>query len=59
MGGGGLVVGRSGAEQVTDGYAGEAPWPFIGGTAKRLFIDVSGEPFADLAGEAAALFTRQ
>ncbi|MBV8710882.1 MAG: arylsulfatase [Solirubrobacterales bacterium] len=59
LGGGGLVVGRSGAERVTDDYAGDAPWPFIGGTVKRLLIDVSGEPFADLAREAAALLARQ
>ena len=36
LGGGGLVVGRSGAEPVTDDYVGEAPWPFVGGTVKRV-----------------------
>ena len=50
LGGGGLVVGRSGAEPVTDDYVGEAPWPFVGGTVKRVVIDVSGESFTDLAG---------
>jgi arylsulfatase len=59
LGGGGLVVGRSGAEQVTDDYVGEAPWPFVGGTIKRLVIDVSGDPFTDLAAEARAAFARQ
>ena len=59
LAGGGLVIGRSGIEQVTDDFAGEAPWPFLGGTVKRVFIDVSGEPFADLAREAAALLARQ
>jgi arylsulfatase len=59
LGGGGLVVGRSGAEQVTDDYVGEAPWPFVGGTIERVVIDVSGEPFADLAQEARAAFARQ
>jgi len=59
LGGGGLTVGRSGEEQVTGDYAGDAPWPFIGGTVKRLLIDVSGEPFADLAKEAAAAYARQ
>ena len=49
LGGGGLIVGRSGAEQVTDDYVGEAPWPFVGGTIKRVMIDVSGESFTDLA----------
>jgi len=59
LAGGGLVVGRSGIEQVTDDYPGESPWPFLGGTVKRVFVDVSGEPFADLAREAAALLARQ
>ncbi len=59
LGGGGLVVGRSGAEQVTDDYVGEAPWPFVGGTVKRVMIDVSGESFTDLAAEARAAFARQ
>jgi hypothetical protein len=59
LGGGGLVVGRSGAEPVADDYAGESPWPFVGGTIKRVLIDVSGEPFADLAQEARAAFAHQ
>ena len=59
LGGGGLVVGRSGAEPVSDDYAGDAPWPFVGGTIKRVFIDVSGEAFVDLATEARAAFARQ
>jgi hypothetical protein len=58
LGGGGLVVGRSGAEPVGD-YAGDAPWAFVGGTIKRVFIDVSGEPFVDLATEAKVAFARQ
>ena len=59
LGGGGLVVGRSGAEPVTNDYAGDAPWPFVGGTIKRIVIDVSGEAFVDLATEARAAFARQ
>jgi arylsulfatase A-like enzyme len=59
LGGGGLVVGRSGAEPVSDDYAGDAPWPFVGGTIKRVVIDVSGEAFVDLATEARAAFARQ
>ena len=59
LGGGGLIVGRSGAEPVIDGYPGPRPWPFTGGTIKRVVIDVSGEPFVDLAKEAAAAFARQ
>jgi arylsulfatase A-like enzyme len=59
LGGGGLAVGRSGAEPVTNDYTGDAPWPFVGGTVKRLVLDVSGEPFIDLATEARAAFARQ
>ncbi len=59
LGGGGLVVGRSGPEQVADGYPGERPWPFVGGSIIKVVIDVSGEPFVDLAKEAAAMFARQ
>ena len=59
LGGGGLVFGRSGSEPVTDDYPGERPWPFTGGTVKRVVIDVSGDAFIDLAKEAAAAFARQ
>ena len=59
LGGGGLVVGRSGAEPVTDDYVGEPPYAFVGGTIKRVVIDVSGEAFVDLAREARAAFARQ
>lgn len=54
----GLNVGRDSAEPVTDDYAGESPWPFTGGVVKRVIIDVSGEPFVDLAAEAAMAFAR-
>jgi arylsulfatase A-like enzyme len=59
LGGGGLVVGRSGAEPVVDGYPGERPWPLVGGTIRRVMVDVSGEPFVDLAREAKAAYARQ
>jgi arylsulfatase len=59
LGGGGLVVGRSGAEPVTDDYPGDRPWPFVGGTIKRVAIDISGESFDDLAQEARVAFARQ
>ena len=59
LAGGGLTVGRSGIEQVSDDYPGEAPWPLVGGRLRRVFVDVSGEAFADLAREAAAVFSRQ
>jgi arylsulfatase len=58
LAGEGLNVGRDAGEPVTDDYPGEAPWPFVGGTIERAAIDVSGEPFADLAREAAAAFAR-
>jgi len=59
LGGGGLVVGRSGAEPVVDGYPGERPWPLVGGRIKQVLIDVSGEAFVDLAREAKAAYARQ
>ncbi len=54
----GLNIGKDSAEPVTDDYAGESPWPFTGGTIERAVIDVSGEPFVDLAHEAAMAFAR-
>jgi hypothetical protein len=59
LGGGGLVVGHSGAEPVTDDYPGQRPWAFTGGTVKGVIIDVSGTPFVDLAREAAAAYARK
>jgi len=59
LGGGGLVVGRSGAEPNSDDYTGDPPWPFVGGTIKRIVIDVSGDAFIDLAAEARAAFARK
>ena len=59
LGGGGLVVGRSGAEPVTDDYPGQRPWQLAGATVKRVAIDVSGTSFDDLALEARAAFARQ
>jgi hypothetical protein len=59
LGGGGLALGRSGAEPVTDDFPGARPWSFTGGTVQRVLIDVSGEAFVDLAKEAAAAFARQ
>jgi hypothetical protein len=48
----GLNVGKDGAEAVSDDYPGQAPWPFTGGTIRRATVDVSGQPFVDLAAEA-------
>jgi hypothetical protein len=54
----GLNIGKDGAEPVTDDYPGESPWPFVGGTIARAVVDGGGEPFVDLAREAAAAFAR-
>ena len=48
----GLNIGKDGAEPVSDDYPGQAPWPFTGGTIQRATVDVSGQPFVDLAAEA-------
>ena len=49
-------VSQSGS--ITDDYEGEHPWAFVGGTIHKAVIDVSGEPFADLAEEAKMAFAR-
>ncbi|HUZ08965.1 MAG TPA: arylsulfatase [Acidimicrobiales bacterium] len=59
IGGEGLCVGRDGGEAVTDDYPGEMPWHFTGGTIKRVAVDVSGEPYADLEREAVAMLSRE
>jgi arylsulfatase len=51
-------IGKDGGEPVTDDYAGQAPRPFTGGTITRAAVDVSGEPFVDLAAEARMAFMR-
>jgi len=58
LAGEGLNIGRDGGEPVTDDYPGTAPWAFAGGTIVKAVIDVSGEPFVDLAMEAKAAFAR-
>jgi arylsulfatase len=58
LAGEGLNVGKEGGEPVTDDYPGDPPWAFAGGTIKRAIIDVSGEPFEDLANEARMAFAR-
>jgi arylsulfatase len=58
LAGEGLNVGRDGGEAVTDDYPGESPWAFAGGTIVKAVVDVSGQPFVDLAMEARAAFAR-
>jgi arylsulfatase len=58
LAGEGLNLGKDAGEPVTDDYPGVHPWPLIGGTIHKAVIDVSGEPFADLAEEAKMAFAR-
>ncbi|MGN6556745.1 MAG: arylsulfatase [Solirubrobacterales bacterium] len=55
----GLTIGRDSGEPVTDDYPGQSPWPFTGGTIKRVAVDVSGEPYLDLEKEAAGMLMRE
>ncbi len=58
LAGEGLNVGREGGEAVTDDYPGDAPWAFVGGRIKKVIVDVSGQPFVDLANEARMALAR-
>ena len=58
IGGEGLNVGKDGGEPVTDDYPGDSPWPFVGGTIELAAVDVSGEPFVDLAEEMRLAYRR-
>jgi arylsulfatase A-like enzyme len=59
LAGEGLCVGRDSGEAVTDDYPGESPYTFIGGTIKRVAVDVSGEPYLDLERQAVAMLARE
>jgi hypothetical protein len=59
LAGEGLCVGRDSGAAVTDGYPGERPYRFTGGTIKRVAIDVSGRPYIDLEREAVAMLARE
>lgn len=54
----GLNIGKDGGEAVTDDYAGDSPWAFVGGTIHKAAVDVSGDAFVDLAEEARMAFAR-
>jgi arylsulfatase len=58
LAGEGLNVGKDTAEPITDDYPGDSPFAFVGGTIHKAVVDVSGEPFADLAEEARMAFAR-
>jgi hypothetical protein len=57
--GAGLYVGRHPGEPVTDDYPGQPPYAFKGGTIDRVAVDVSGEPFVDLARQAQLMIMRE
>jgi arylsulfatase A-like enzyme len=59
LAGEGLCVGRDSGAGVTDDYPGDQPWPFTGGTIKRVAVDVSGEPYINLEREATAMLMRE
>jgi arylsulfatase len=59
LAGEGLCIGRDGGAAVTDDYPGERPYRFTGGTIKRVAVDVSGEPYVDLARQAEAMLARE
>jgi hypothetical protein len=58
LAGEGLDIGRDRAEPVTDDYPGDSPWRLVGGTIVQAAVDVSGEPFVDLANEARMAYAR-
>lgn len=57
LSGGGLHVGRDGADSVSDEY--EGPFSFTGGRVNAVTVNVSGEPYPDVEREAQAMFSRQ
>ena len=59
LAGEGLCVGRDSGAGITDDYPGQQPWPFTGGTIKRVAVDVSGEPYVNLEREAVAMLMRE
>ena len=54
----GLTIGRDSGAPVTGDYPGTTPWPFRGGTIRRVRVDVSGQPYVDLEREAQAMLMR-
>jgi arylsulfatase len=59
LAGEGLCVGRDSGAAVTDDYPGQPPYRFTGGTIRRVAVDVSGEPYADLERAAQAMLSRE
>jgi hypothetical protein len=55
----GLCVGRDSGEAVTADYPNGSPHRFIGGTIRRVAVDVSGAPYVDLEREAVGMLARE
>lgn len=58
IGGGGFSIGQNPGDIVTDDYPGERPWTFTG-TVHKVMADVTGEPYAHIEAEAAAMMARE
>jgi len=58
LAGEGLNVGLDRGEPVTDDYPGDAPWPFTGGTIRKVIVNVSGDPWVDREAEVRGAFAR-
>jgi hypothetical protein len=59
LAGEGLCVGRDSGEAVTADYPNGSPHRFIGGTIRRVAVDVSGAPYVDLEREAVGMLARE
>ncbi|MBU8821698.1 arylsulfatase [Mycolicibacterium goodii] len=56
LAGGGIAIGRNTGSAVSRSY--RAPFPFTGGEIAQVTVDLSGEPYEDLAMRRAAAFAR-
>ncbi|HEX7323493.1 MAG TPA: arylsulfatase [Mycobacterium sp.] len=56
LAGGGVSVGRNTGQAVASTY--RAPFPFTGGAIADVTVDVSGQPYVDVAAALAAAFSR-
>ena len=54
----GLNIGKDGAEPVTDDYPGRSPGLSLAAPSSSAVVDVTGQPFVDLAAEARMAFLR-
>ncbi|HEU0027200.1 MAG TPA: arylsulfatase [Ktedonobacterales bacterium] len=56
--GSGLTVGRS-PRAVSSDFPGQRPWRFTGGVIRFVAVDVSGEPYVDIARQAEAMLLQE